>query len=67
MGMVRQGAPWVAMTDGVPQDGDEVCRDREREPDAWGVSLESQSDWVLLFGFTAVMTIPFALVAWLMS
>jgi hypothetical protein len=55
------------MTDGAPQDGDEVRRDREREPDAWGVSLESQSDWVLLFGFTAVMTIPFALVAWLMS
>lgn len=67
MGVGENSAAWAELADGVTADDDQLRRSREGEPLAEGASLESQSDWVLLFAFTAIMTIPFALVAWLLS
>jgi hypothetical protein len=66
MGVGQHGASWVEVVDGALEN-DEARRARESEPEAQAVSLERRSDWVLLLGFTAMMTVPFLLVAWLMS
>lgn len=67
MGVGENSVSWADLAEGTQEDGDQLQHNRASEPAARGVSLETQSDWVLLMVFTAIMTIPFALVAWLMS
>jgi hypothetical protein len=61
----ERSAPWVELTEGSLDDSDRS--QRQRADDARGASPSGISDWGLMLGFTAIMTIPFALVAWLMS
>lgn len=67
MGVGENSVSWGDLAEGAQEDGEQLRHGRASEPVARSVSLETQSDWVLLVVFTAVMTIPFALVAWLMS
>ncbi|MBX9468297.1 MAG: hypothetical protein ACK4UW_10040 [Rhizobium rhizophilum] len=66
MGVGNGSTPWLEVGDGTLDKGEHPgCR-----PEADGSSVASSralSDWTLLFAFTAVMIIPFVLVAWLMS
>ena len=66
MGVGESSAAWVELAEGVPEGEEPLCQSRAGEPVAPVASLATQSDWVLLLGFTAAMTIPFALVAWLL-
>lgn len=67
MGVGENSVSWADVAEEVPEDGQQPRKGRAGEPCENDVVREKQSDWVLLFGFTAAMTIPFALVAWLMS
>lgn len=65
MGVGERKAAWAEVADAVASDGDKTPLGRDREGSA--VSLRPPSEWTGLFGFTVMMIIPFALVAWLMS
>ncbi|MDH4413186.1 MAG: hypothetical protein QE484_07765 [Rhizobium sp.] len=67
MAVGERSASWIELTDGTYDDGDNAQRGRESDTDTRGAPPGSPSDWGRLFGFTAIMTIPFGLVAWLMS
>jgi hypothetical protein len=67
MAVGENSVAWADLAEGTQEDEDQLQHSRASEPVSRSVSLETQSDWVLLLVFTAVMTIPFALVAWLMS
>lgn len=67
MGVGETSISWAGIADDTVGEGEQPSRKRDGEPVVSRVSVQTHSDWVLLFGFTAIMTIPFALVAWLMS
>jgi len=66
MGVGETSASWAEMAKEARDDEEPQRSTHVGEPAVPVVSLATQSDWVLLLGFTAVMTIPFAFVAWLM-
>lgn len=65
--MVGKGSgPWREVGDGALDN----CEQSGCSTEADGftvISSQALSDWTLLFAFTAIMIIPFVLVAWLMS
>jgi len=65
MGVGERKAAWAEVADAVARDADKTSHGRDGEGSA--VSLPPPSEWFRLFGFTVMMVIPFALVAWLMS
>ncbi len=66
MGAGKGSAPWLELGDVAHDKGEQAgCG-----PEVHGSTVDSfqaLSDWTLLFAFTAMMIIPFVLVAWLMS
>jgi hypothetical protein len=67
MGVGETSIFWAGLAENAASEDEQHGRKRDGEPVVPRVSVQTQSDWVLMFGFTAIMTIPFALVAWLMS
>lgn len=67
MGVGESSTPWGDLAGETPEDADQRRSGRSAEASAKHVPVKTQPDWVLLFVFTAIMTIPFALVAWLMA
>lgn len=67
MGVGEGSAPWVEVAEGVLENSDQSSSGRERDGQPSGVALDTPADWALLFVLTAIMAVPFGLVAWLMS
>lgn len=66
MGAGKGSAPWLELGDVAHDNGDQAgCGPEEHGSTL--ASFQALSDWTLLFAFTAMMSIPFVLVAWLMS
>jgi hypothetical protein len=67
MGVVEGSVSWDDLSDRVLDSGDQTYSGRERAVQSSRTSVETRADWAWLFVLTGIMTVPFALVAWLMS
>lgn len=65
MGVGESRTPWIEVSDGVGN-GDHALPNCERTGPSGDATVQTRADWGLLV-LTAVMSVPFALVAWLMS
>lgn len=65
---VRDGTTsFVEVAGGMLDQGEQTSTGREKDDPAADRSVKVRADWGPILAFAAMMAVPFALVAWLMS